>query len=105
MVFICTVFNSLFEEETMTTNIFRLCLFLAMFPVIGMAQGMAQVAPASQPEYTIILPDGWVEMPKEVITAKLQELKQAGMGAAALQNYDRGYQKKGSDWFEYPYIL
>jgi hypothetical protein len=104
-LFIGAVFNSVFEEGTMTTNIFRLCLFLAIFPAIGIAQGMAQVAPASQPEYTITLPDGWVEMPKEVITARLQEIKQAGMGAATLQNYDRGFQQKGSDWFEYPYIL
>jgi hypothetical protein len=89
----------------MTTSAFRLSLSLGLFFVAGTMSGLAQPAPAAQPEYAITLPDGWVEMPKEVITAKLQEIKQAGMGAATLQNYDRGYQKKGSPWFEYPYIL
>lgn len=94
------------QWATVTGNIFRLYLFLFIFPTIGMMPGMAQVKCTSHPEYTILLPSGWIEIPKEVITAKVQELKQASKGGATIPNYERAYQmEESSTWFEYPYIL
>ena len=55
--------------------------------------------------FSISLPDGWVEMPIDVIDAYEKEIGRLAPNAAA-QHYDYGFQLGSSkNWFEYPYIL
>jgi len=55
--------------------------------------------------FSISLPDGWIEMPRDVIYAYEKELAKLAPNAP-VQHYDYGFQLDVSkDWFEYPYIL
>ena len=55
--------------------------------------------------FSISLPDGWVEMPRDVIDAYEKEMAKLAPNVPA-QHYDYGFQLGASkNWFEYPYIL
>ncbi len=55
--------------------------------------------------FSISLPDGWVEMPSDVIDAYEKGIAKLAPNVPA-QNYDYGFQLGSADnWFEYPYIL
>jgi len=55
--------------------------------------------------FSITLPDGWVEMHRDVIDAYQEELARLASNAPP-QHYDYGFQLGSSkNWFEYPYIL
>ncbi len=55
--------------------------------------------------FTISVPDGWVEIPTDVMASFVQELKRMSPNAP-VQNYDYGFQPdSGEFWFDYPYIL
>jgi hypothetical protein len=54
--------------------------------------------------FSITLPEGWTEMPRNVIDSFEMELSKQAPNAT--QHYDYGFQlKKSENWFEYPYIL
>ena len=55
--------------------------------------------------FTITLPDGWIEIPQDVLTAMYEELKKQAPNAK-IPKYDYGFQLASSqNWMEYPYIL
>ena len=55
--------------------------------------------------FSISLPDGWVEIPRDVIDSYEKEIAKLAPNAPA-QHYDYGFQLASSkNWFEYPYIL
>lgn len=55
--------------------------------------------------FTITLPDGWIEIPQDVLTAMYAELKRQAPNAK-IPKYDYGFQLGSSqNWMEYPYIL
>lgn len=55
--------------------------------------------------FSISLPDGWVEIPRDVIDSYEKEIARIAPKANA-QHYDYGFQLDSSkNWFEYPYIL
>lgn len=55
--------------------------------------------------FSISVPDGWVEMPTDVIDAYEKEIAKLAPNAPA-QHYDYGFQSGNTEnWFEYPYIL
>ncbi|WP_456324105.1 hypothetical protein [Desulfonauticus submarinus] len=56
-------------------------------------------------DFSISLPDGWVEIPSDVIDAYEKEIARLAPNAPA-QHCDYGFQLGSADnWFEYPYIL
>jgi hypothetical protein len=55
--------------------------------------------------FSIFIPDGWVEIPRDVIDAYEKEIARLAPNAPE-QHYDYGFQIASSkNWFEYPYIL
>lgn len=55
--------------------------------------------------FSISLPDGWVEMPIDVIDSYEKEIARLAPNAKT-EHYDYGFQLDSSkNWFEYPYIL
>lgn len=55
--------------------------------------------------FSISLPDGWVEIPSDVMHAYEKKIKRLAPNASAPQ-YDYGFQLGSADkWFKYPYIL
>ena len=55
--------------------------------------------------FSISLPDGWIEMPRDVIDAYEKEITRLAPNVTT-QHYDYGFQLDSSkNWFEYPYIL
>lgn len=70
-----------------------------------LAGGLTQAATFTKPEVTVDAPDGWVEVPAEVLRAFHDELKRQ----APLQQvpkYDYAFQAAaGPPWLSYPYLL
>ncbi len=55
--------------------------------------------------FSILIPDDWVEMPRDVIDDYLKNLAALAPNIPE-QNYDYGFQSRfTNEWFEYPYIL
>jgi hypothetical protein len=55
--------------------------------------------------FTITLPDGWIEIPQDGLTAMFAELERQAPDAK-IPKYDYGFQLGSSqNWMEYPYIL
>lgn len=55
--------------------------------------------------FSISLPDGWIEIPRNVIDAYEKEIARLAPNIQ-VQHYDYGFQLASSkNWFEYPYIL
>lgn len=58
-----------------------------------------------KPTFTLSLPDGWVEIPQNVLSTMQAELKRQAPNAK-IPKYDYGFQRETSNkWIEYPYIL
>lgn len=58
----------------------------------------------SKPEFTLILPDGWVEVPQDVLTDVNEELRRQAPGSSARYSY--AFQPAGAkNWLDYPYVL
>jgi len=56
-------------------------------------------------EFSIAIPDGWVEMPRDVIDAYEKEMANLAPNVPA-QHFDYGFQlDETKNWFEHPYIL
>lgn len=65
----------------------------------------AFAAGVSKPEVTIELPEGWVEVPGEVLQAFYDELRRQAPNAA-VPKYDYAFQSDpGPPWLSYPYVL
>jgi hypothetical protein len=59
----------------------------------------------SKPEVTVGLPDGWVEVPGEVLQAFYDELRRQAPNAQ-VPKYDYAFQSdEGPPWLSYPYVL
>src|SRR4051812_14614858 len=70
---------------------------------------LSALAPASAetftgPTYDLVLPDGWVKIPQDVVQRTMQQVG-AGASSNVRYNFDGGFQLKGKPWFTYPYIL
>jgi len=58
-----------------------------------------------KPAFTLSLPDGWVEIPQDVLSAMRANLKRQAP-SAKVPKYDYGFQLETSkNWMEYPYVL
>jgi hypothetical protein len=56
-------------------------------------------------EFSLTLPNGWVEVPQDVLTAVNDEVKRQGQGAS-MPRYDYAFQPgSAQNWLEYPYVL
>lgn len=73
--------------------------------VACLAAGLTQAATFTKPQVTLDVPDGWVEVPPEVLQAFYDELKrQAPLQQAP--KYDYAFQSTGGPpWLSYPYLL
>ena len=86
-------------------------LLLSVWLPVGMPKTQAAQLPkafrAARHDFTIFLPEGWVEIPKARIDAHFASLLRQSPGASrAWGEYDYGYQPGApSTWFQYPYIL
>jgi hypothetical protein len=76
-----------------------LVLLACLLPAIALAGGVAK------PEVTVELPDGWVEIPADVLRALHDEMqRQAPL--VQMPKYDYGFQSaEGPPWLAYPYLL
>src|SRR6266566_2382463 len=73
---------------------------------IVLLAGLALLASAdtySGPAYDLVLPDGWVQIPQDVIQRTMQQVSSGGSGGGF--KFDAGFQLKGQTWFAYPYVL
>ena len=85
----------------------RLWLSTTMVAAICMAFSMTARAEQTfrKEAFSIALPDGWVEIPGEVLDAYEREIASLAP-AAPRQSYDYGFQEDGAPrWLHYPYIL
>lgn len=64
----------------------------------------AKAATFDKENFTITLPDTWVEVPPEVLSAYMEELKQQAP-TAAVPVYDYAFQPDNKGWLTYPYVL
>lgn len=70
-----------------------------------LAAGLAQAATFTRPEVTLDLPDGWVEVPGEVMQQFYDEMKRQAP-AANIPKYNYAFQSTGGPpWLTYPYVL
>ena len=59
----------------------------------------------AKPELTVELPDGWVEVPAEVLQQFYDEMQRQAP-KANIPKYDYAFQAKaGPPWLDYPYVL
>jgi len=71
----------------------------------ALASTGALATPISKPEVTVDVPDGWVEVPPEVLQAFHAELKRQAP-LAQVPKYDYAFQEAaGPPWLNYPYVL
>jgi hypothetical protein len=65
----------------------------------------AYAVPFQKDAFSITLPDGWVEIPRDILDAYQKEAAKAVTNAGQV-NYDFGFQlDSGENWLTYPYIL
>ena len=76
-----------------------------MLLVAWLASTAAFAARVNKPEVIIDLPDGWVEVPAEVLTQFHAEMKRQAP-LAQIPKYDYAFQSaNGPPWLAYPYLL
>lgn len=75
--------------------VLALCLFA----------GLTQAATFTKPEVTLAVPDGWVEVPGDVLRQFHDEMKRQAP-LAEIPKYDYAFQAAGGPpWLSYPYLL
>ncbi|WP_029923079.1 hypothetical protein [Nevskia soli] len=57
-----------------------------------------------KPEFSVALPDGWVEMPQDALAAARDKIART-VPNAVIPRYDYGFQLAANKTMEYPYIL
>ncbi len=57
-----------------------------------------------KPEFSLALPDGWVEIPQDALAAARDKIAQVAPNAT-IPKYDYGFQLAANKWMQYPYIL
>ena len=83
------------------TKLITCVLLIVTFAGVSIASG----SKLQKNGFSISLPDGWVEIPRDVIDASIKKIAKLAPNALA-QHYDYGFQLASSkNWFEYPYIL
>ena len=84
--------------RVVAVHIFVACIF------VFMANAFA-TAIIQKPEFTLSLPDGWVEIPSNVLSATQAEIKRRAPGAK-IPKYDYGFQKQPlMKGMKYPFVL
>ncbi len=82
-----------------------ICLATALQSVtIGFSALGDTVVPQPQYGYTVTLPQGWTQIPTDVIDRQMRALNDV-TGAKMPQKFVDGFQPAGRPWFQYPYIL
>ena len=81
-------------------------LSITMILVFVLSSGWAEAATfETKDDFTLTLPDEWVEIPREVLNQFEAALLEASQGKNQ-QKYEYGYQlNSAKNWLEYPYIL
>ena len=70
-----------------------------------LAAGLTHAATFTRPEVTLALPDGWVEVPREILQQFHDEMKRQAP-LANIPKYDYAFQSTGGPpWLAYPYVL
>jgi hypothetical protein len=70
-----------------------------------LAAGLTHAGTFTRPEVTLDLPDGWVEVPREVLQQFHDEMKRQAP-LANIPKYDYAFQStQGPPWLAYPYVL
>lgn len=83
------------------TKLITSMLLIMAFAGISITQG----SELQKKGFSVSIPDGWVEMPREVIDAWETEITSTVSNAPA-HHFDYGFQSRSSkNWFEPPYIL
>jgi hypothetical protein len=73
--------------------------------VAFLAAGATQAGTFTTPAVTLDLPDGWVEVPREVLQQFYDEMKRQAP-LANIPKYDYAFQStQGPPWLAYPYVL
>jgi len=73
--------------------------------IAALASGAVFATSISKPEFTVDVPDGWVEVPPEVLQEFYDELKRQAP-AAQIPKYNYAFQStQGPPWLSYPYVL
>lgn len=77
-------------------------LFVSFFAPFSPAFAAVEI---QKPTFTLSLPDGWVEMPQDVLSAMHEALSKQAPNAK-IPKYDYGFQLEAAqNWLEYPYVL
>lgn len=77
---------------------------IAISIIVFISNAYAAVS-IQKPSFSLSLPEGWVEIPQDVLSAMQAELKQQ-VPNATIPKYDYGFQREPSrNWMEYPYVL
>ncbi len=84
-------------------SIIRYIIVLVVF--VSLSDPIQAIDLHQMTDFSISLPDEWVEIPRDVIDTYEEEISNLAPNAP-IQHYDYGFQLGSTDkWFEYPYIL
>ncbi|MEI6811013.1 MAG: hypothetical protein WCK60_03140 [Candidatus Nomurabacteria bacterium] len=79
-----------------------LLFFIVMVTISSVAYGASNI---QKNGYVISIPDGWIEIPTDIIE-KYEKMLSDLAPNAKKQHYDCGFQLDSKkNWFEYPYVL
>src|SRR5881394_543557 len=78
--------------------------FAPSFFIILACAWFVSADPFQGSTYDLALPDGWVQIPQDVVTRTMQQVSAGGSGAVPF-HFDAGFQQKDQPWFTYPYVL
>ena len=76
---------------------------LVLLPVILISPALGKTFNYPKDEFSITLPDEWVEIPYNIIEDFM--VKESKILQKKKNHYDYGYQLKSNGWFHPPYIL
>lgn len=79
----------------------RISVFLIVLSIAGIASADQAI---QKPEFSMTIPDGWIEIPRDVLDEYAATVKSLAPNAG-IERYDYGFQANSGEWFTYPYIL
>jgi hypothetical protein len=86
--------------KTFMTAKLPLFLLLAVCPLTARAETIHLEAE----QMTLVLPDGWVEIPEQIRIQRVAELEKSLAKPKTLK-YTHVFQPLNVDWFSYPYVI
>ena len=82
-----------------------LLVVIILFCLIFIGEFKAYSNEFQKNEYSINLPDGWIEIPKDIIESNTNEMSKK-VPNIARPYYDSGFQlAENQNWFEFPYVF